>query len=209
MRELIDFLTAPYQGRPLSGLILEAMTFIFGIASVWLAKRTSIWTYPVGLVATLVTTYLLYQAGYFGDMAVNGYFSIMSLYGWYRWGKGRDDGSILEITRTNAVEKLTGFGLFCLTIIVIFAIYKVSGREIATANYVDMFTAGLFFTAMWFMALKKIENWTLWIIGDAIAVPLYWHRDLGILALEYVIFTILAIFAYLEWRKVLTRKATS
>jgi nicotinamide mononucleotide transporter len=25
--------------------------------------------------------------------------------------------------------------------------------------------SGIFFTGMWYMALKKIENWTLWIIG--------------------------------------------
>jgi nicotinamide mononucleotide transporter len=53
------------------------------------------------------------------------------------------------------------------------------------------------------MALKKIENWTLWIIGDCIAVPLFWYRGLGMLSLQYLIFTILAILAYLEWKKIL------
>jgi nicotinamide mononucleotide transporter len=56
---------------------------------------------------------------------------------------------------------------------------------------------------MGFMALKKIENWTLWIIGDIIVVPLYAYRGLGMLALQYLIFTILAILAYLEWKKTL------
>jgi nicotinamide mononucleotide transporter len=51
--------------------------------------------------------------------------------------------------------------------------------------------------------LKKIENWTLWIVGDLIAVPIYAYRGLGILALQYVIFTILAIMAYMEWRRTL------
>ncbi len=53
---------------------------------------------------------------------------------------------------------------------------------------------------------KKIENWTLWIIGDIIVVPLYAYRGLGMLSLQYLIFTILAISAYIEWRKILDSK---
>ncbi len=59
---------------------------------------------------------------------------------------------------------------------------------------------------MWYMARKKIENWTLWIIGDAIAVPLYAYRGLGMLALQYVVFTILAVRAYIEWSKILNKR---
>jgi nicotinamide mononucleotide transporter len=61
---------------------------------------------------------------------------------------------------------------------------------------------------MGFMALKKIENWTLWIIGDIIVVPLYAYRGLGMLALQYLIFTILAISAYLEWKKILNNSSS-
>ena len=72
-------------------------------------------------------------------------------------------------------------------------------------NYIDILTSGIFFTAMWYMAKRKIENWTLWIIGDIITVPLYAYRGLGILALQYLIFTIIAIYAYLEWKKYLQK----
>jgi nicotinamide mononucleotide transporter len=81
--------------------------------------------------------------------------------------------------------------------------------EIHNENYIDMIVC-IFFTGMWYMALKKIENWTLWIIGDLIVTPLYAYRGLGILSLQYLIFTILAISAYLEWKKILnSTKLTS
>jgi nicotinamide mononucleotide transporter len=69
-----------------------------------------------------------------------------------------------------------------------------------------MFTSGLFFVGMWFMAIKKIENWTLWIIADLISIPLYGYRGLGILSLQFVIFTVLAIMAYIEWNKLIKDK---
>ena len=71
--------------------------------------------------------------------------------------------------------------------------------------YIDILVSGIFFTGMWYMANKKIENWTLWIIGDVIATPLYAYRGLGMLSLQYLIFTILAVSAYLEWRKILNK----
>lgn len=208
MDEIVSFLLDPYRDRPIYAIVLEALTFVLGIASVWLARKTHILTYPVGLIATAITAWLLYEAGYLGDMSVNIYFTLMSFYGWYRWSKNRNDDSDIAISRTTKREKIAGFALFCLTIVVIFGIYAAFDMKIETANYIDILTSGLFFTAMWFMALKKIENWTLWIVGDCIAVPLYWHRGLGILALEYVVFTALAIMAYLEWRTLLKHKTT-
>ena len=93
--------------------------------------------------------------------------------------------------------------MFVLTIIVIFGVYKGFDYPINPENYIDMVTSGIFFAAMWFMALKKIENWVLWIIGDIICVPLFAYRGLGMLSLQFIIFTILAILAYLQWRKIL------
>ena len=70
------------------------------------------------------------------------------------------------------------------------SVYKFFNYSLEIPNYIDIFTSGIFFTAMWYMALKKIENWTLWIIGDVIAVPLFAYRGLGMLSLQYIIFTI-------------------
>ena len=170
------------------------------------AKKENIWVYPTGLIATVITTYLLFVAEYYGDMIVNAYFTIMSIYGWYVWAKKGDNKEELPISRTTSREKIIGIVLFFVTIVVVFSIYTISGKEMMADNYVDLFTSGIFFTGMWYMARKKIENWTLWIIGDLIAVPLYAYRGLGMLSLQYIIFTLLAILAYLQWKKILNNK---
>ncbi|NUY81519.1 nicotinamide mononucleotide transporter [Flavobacterium sp. MAH-1] len=205
MTDLYDFFLASYKNTPSWVIATEAVVFIFGILSVWYARKENILVYPTGLIATILTVYLLFRADYVGDMLINVYYSVMSVFGWYKWTtKGPNDDN-LPISRTNRKEKLTGIAMFFVTIVVIFAIYKATGTPIMPENYLDIFISGLFFTAMWFMALKKIENWTLWIIGDFIAVPIYAYRGLGILALQYVIFTVLAIMAYAEWRKTLNK----
>lgn len=204
---MIDFFLDSYKQTPTYQIILEAVAFIFGIMSVWYAKKEDIRVYPVGLIATLITMYLLYVVGYFGDMAINLYYSILSIYGWYKWSKPTADNQPLEISRTTANEKRVGVALFILTIAVVYGVYKLFGYPIEPENYIDMLTSGIFFTAMWYMALKKIENWTLWIIADVISIPLYAYRGLGMLSLQFAIFTILAIMAYLQWRKNLQIKS--
>ncbi len=200
---MIDFFLNAYKNTSATQILLEFSAFLFGIWSVWLAKKVNILVYPTGLIATIITTYLLYLAGYLGDMILNGYFSIMSLYGWYQWSKKNQNAEITAISRTDFKEKIIGIVLFFITIFVVFAVYKLTHYEIKKDNYIDILASGIFFTGMWYMALKKIENWTLWIIGDIIVVPLYAYRGLGMLSLQYLIFTILAVSAYLEWKKIL------
>lgn len=200
VNEIIEFFIAPYREVSAIDITIEIVVFLCGIWSIWLAKNVKIAAFPIGLIATSLTAYLLFKIGFLAEMSLNIYFSLMGIYGWYNWSKGSNQGE-LPISRTTKKEKLTGLGFFFLTILVTFVVYALFGAEIAWANWLDIFLSGIFFTAMWFMALKKIENWTLYIVADALATPLYAHRGLGILAIQYLIFTILAIIAYLEWRK--------
>jgi len=72
-------------------------------------------------------------------------------------------------------------------------------------DYFDTFTTGVFFAAMWLMANKKIEHWLLWIAGNIISVPLYFIKGLGFTGIQFIIFLILAILGYLEWKKHLNK----
>ena len=69
--------------------------------------------------------------------------------------------------------------------------------------YIDTLTTGLFFVGMWLMAKRKIENWIFWIIADIISVPLYFYKGLTFSSLQYLGFTIMAIFGLLAWKKIL------
>ncbi|TCK65099.1 nicotinamide mononucleotide transporter [Winogradskyella wandonensis] len=201
MSDIVNFFFEAYQTTPTFQVVLEAVAFVFGIASVWFAKKENILVYPTGIICTVITVYLLYINEYFGDMMMNFYYSVMSIYGWWNWSRKKGNQYVVPVSRTNSREKLIGFGLFLLTMLVTFLVYKGFEYNIEIPNYIDIFTSGVFFTAMWYMANKKLENWTLWIIGDLITIPLYAYRGLGMLSLQYLIFTILAIQGYLAWKK--------
>lgn len=202
---MLEFLIDQYKNVPLWKIAAEAIVFFFGIISVVFARKENVLVYPTGLVCTVITVYLLYIAHYYGEVILNTYYSIMSIYGWYKWSKKINEPD-LKISRTTFNEKIIGIVIFAITAIITYGVYVFFDYQLEIPNYIDIFTSGLFFTAMWYMALKKIENWTLFIIGDAISVPLFIYRGYGMLALQYVIFTILALLAYLEWRKYLAKQ---
>ncbi|WP_053992717.1 nicotinamide riboside transporter PnuC [Mangrovimonas sp. TPBH4] len=206
MNHIFDFFIDPYRGTPALFIVLEAIAFVFGILSVYYAQKENILVYPTGLVATIITVYLLYKAGYLGDMMMNFYYSVMSIYGWWNWARKKEDKHVVAISRTNTKEKLIGVGMFLLTMLVTYLVYTAYGYQLEIPNYIDIFTSGIFFTAMWYMAIKKLENWTLWIFADLITVPLYAYRGLGMLSLQYLIFTFLAIQGYRQWKRSLDNK---
>ena len=105
MNPIFDFFLEAYKNASTVDIILETLVFVFGIASVWYAKKENILVYPTGLVATVITVYLLYKAEYFGDMMMNFYYSVMSVYGWWNWARKKDDKALVPISRTNFKEK--------------------------------------------------------------------------------------------------------
>ena len=207
MNEIYDFFLEAYSNSPTFIIVLEFLAFIFGIISVIYAKRENILVYPTGIICTVITIYLLYRAQYFGDMMMNVYYSIMSIYGWWNWSRVKDNHYIVLISKTNKKEYLIASFFFLLTIGITFFVYKMNLDSLEIPNYIDIFTSGIFFTAMWLMANKKIESWIFWIVGDIITIPLYSYRGLGILSLQYLIFLILAIQGYYEWKKTLNKQS--
>ena len=144
MTQIFDFFLEVYKNASTSDIILEFLAFLFGIASVWFAKKENILVYPTGLVATIITVYLLYKAEYFGDMMMNFYYSVMSIYGWWNWSRKKNNKIVVPISRTNYKEKIIGLVWVLLTMIVTYSVYVYFGSEIKTENYLDIFTSGIF-----------------------------------------------------------------
>jgi len=205
MNFIIDFFIEAYSNTSFTMMLLELIAFLFGIVSVIYAKKENILVYPTGIICTVITMYILLEAEYFGDMMMNLYYSSMSVYGWWNWSRIKNDSSKIEITYTNYRERVTAIILFFVTMIITYIVYLVNISTIEWVNYIDILTSGIFFVAMWFMANKKIESWIFWIIGDVITIPLYSYRGLGMLSMQYLIFTILAIQAYNQWKKSLVK----
>jgi nicotinamide mononucleotide transporter len=202
---IIDFFLGPYLERSTGLILLELLAFVFGVWSVWMAKKANIWVYPTGIIGTTITMYLFFTDRLLGDMLMNAYYSLMSIYGWWEWSRQKDGKKVRQITTMNHKEKGIGLALVLTTMLVTYMVYRFTNTNMDTSNVIDIFTSGVFFTAMWLMARKKLESWILWISADLITIPLYAYRGWGMLSLQYLIFTILAFQGYYAWKESLNK----
>src|SRR5690606_1208452 len=205
MQPIFDFFFAQYYGyRPLF-IALEIIAVIFGFLSVWYSKKENILVYPTGIISTLIFVYLLWQWGLLGDMMINAYYFSMSIYGWYVWTRKVDAVHYTPITTMSRKEHIYAALLFIGTCLFVYGVYDFFNRWNDWTAYLDTFTTGVFFVGMWLMARKKLENWIYWIIGDLISVPLYFYKGLTLTSFQYLLFTIIAVYGYIAWKKSLNK----
>ncbi|WP_446050158.1 nicotinamide riboside transporter PnuC [Zobellia laminariae] len=205
MNHFFDWIFAQYQGTPVHLVVLEIIGVVFGFLSVWFSKKENILVFPTGIISTAIFVYILLVFGLLGDMLINAYYFSMSIYGWYIWTRKVDATHFIPITRTTNSEKKWSVLLFVLTVVLVCLIYLYFDKFNNWTAYVDTITTAIFFVGMWLMAKKKLENWVYWIIGDVISVPLYWYKGLIFTSLQYFLFTIVAVYGYLAWKKSLNK----
>ena len=135
------------------------------------------------------------------------YFIIVSVYGWWRWSTPlKDTGKILVVHYSSRrqiilVAAIT-VGLAFTTGAIMSQIHLLLPRlfpEKASFPYIDALTTIMSFTAMWLMALMKIESWYYWIIVDAIGIWLYYVKGVKFIALLYVILLFMAVNGLRVW----------
>ncbi|WP_417556667.1 nicotinamide riboside transporter PnuC [Mesoflavibacter zeaxanthinifaciens] len=203
MNHIFDFFFGQYATYNIVDVVLEIIAVIFGFLSVWYSKQNKILVFPTGMISTLIFVYLLLKWELLGDMMINAYYFIMSVYGWYFWTKKVDQIHVTPISTTTIKEKQVSILIFIATLIFVFTVYKTFDKWTSWVAYVDALTTAIFFVGMWLMAKRKIENWIFWIIGDIISVPLYFYKGFTFTSLQYFGFTVIAIYGYLAWKKLL------
>ena len=165
MNQLFDFFFSQYSDYSSADTLLEINAVIFGFMSVWYSKQNNIWVFPTGMISTSIFVYLLLKWGLLGDMMINGYYFMMSIYGWYVWTRKVDDSQTTPISLTSKQDKRNGILIFIATLFFVYFIYKIFDKWTSWVAYVDTVTTAIFFVGMWLMAKRKIENWIFWIIG--------------------------------------------
>ena len=203
---MFEFLFHQYKNYPTHEIILELVAILFGLLSVWYAKKDNIWVFPTGIISTVIYTYLLCKWNLLGDMMINFYYAVMSIYGWYHWTRKKGDVVEFPISTMTSYEKKVSIVLFIGTVVFVIAVYTFFDKFTHWTSYIDTLVTGIFFVGMWLMARRKIENWILWIVGDIISIPMYFAKGYSFTSIQYLIFTIVAIFGYLEWKKSLQQK---
>ncbi len=187
--------------------IIELTGALLGLLYIFFSIRQHILTWPTGLFASLIYTVVFFRTGFYADMGLQVYYVAISIYGWYYWlkgGKHRSAESENQVPVKKVSRRFLIAALFITVFIYLLILIVLLNFTDSTVPYMDSMTTALSITATWMLAKKYIEHWLIWVFVDLFSAGLYVYKELWPTVILFLVYTIMAVIGYFEWKKDLT-----
>jgi nicotinamide mononucleotide transporter len=177
--------------------ILELFGAVFGFLAVYFTIKQNIWCWYFGLIQVILYCFVFYTAKLYSDMILHFIYIFLQVYGWYNWKYGGSNQSALRVTLvTNAT-----FWIGLSVVASLFLGYSMQSKTDASYPYADAFIMVASLVAQYLMIKKVVASWLFWIVVDVVGITIYCYKGLYFTTVLYVLFLIMAIIGYLEWKK--------
>jgi nicotinamide mononucleotide transporter len=187
--------------------LMEAFGFITGAACVALLVRQNIWNWPLGILNNLVFIVLFYRTGLYADVGLQGFYIAISIYGWWHWLHGGRDHGKLTVSRVGLpTGMLLALAVALLTGLLTALLRRYTNSTVPVA---DSLITALSLVAQFMMTRKWIENWPVWIVANCVSVGLLIFKGLYLASALYLVYQVLCVMGWREWRRALLRPAIS
>lgn len=179
---------------------IELGAVLTSIAYAWLASRNNIWCWLFGIISPVLTMYALYfYFQLYAEVYLQVYYIGMAIYGFYTWKYGSQNHKEKAIStwssKTHVIIIAVGFLLAFLMGTLL------KNYTEAASTYIDSFTTVFAVIATFMTAQRLLENWIYWIIIDTVSIYLYFDRGGYLFALLFIVYTVIAIYGFINWRK--------
>jgi nicotinamide mononucleotide transporter len=191
---------------------LEILGTIVGLIYLWLEYKASIHLWIVGIIMPAIYLVVYYKAGLYADFGINIYYLLAAIYGYIVWKYGfkknkKEGKQDLPITHM-PMKAYMVVTLIFITIWWLIGLFLIMYTN-SNVPVGDSFITALSIIAMWMLAQKYAEQWLAWIAVDAVSCGLYIYKDLYFTSALYGLYTIIAIFGYYKWVKLMKEGETS
>ncbi len=176
----------------------DLLGFVTGIACVWLTARANIWNFPLGVLNSAILGLVFLEQRLFADASLQIVFIVLGVRGLWLWRSHRQTSETSPVFRVSARELrwLVIIGLV-LTAVTWRALVWLKG----SAPVLDALITSLSLCAQWLLNRRVLESWLFWIAVDVISIPLYFSRQLPLIAVLYVVFLGLCVQGLRHWRR--------
>lgn len=189
--------------------LLDIAGFICGLAYLYFEYRASIWLWAASVIMPAVDMFLYYEAGLYADFGMAIYYCLAAIYGFIVWKYGRkrgqQEGAPMPITHFS--RRLVVPAAACFAAVWLLIWWLLTAFTNSTVPVTDSFTTALSVIALWALARKYVEQWLLWLAVDAVCCVLYVYKDIPFKAAIYGLYTVVAVFGYMKWRRMMTAGA--
>lgn len=179
----------------------EMLAVFLSVSYLILAIKQSLWCWPAAFISTLIYSILFFDASLLMDSALNIFYLVMAIYGWYSWkyGNVKNQNIDLEISTYGLTKNLQIIlGLIVLSLVLGYIMANYTSADYA---YLDTFTTVFAIFTTYTLTKKVLENWLYWIVIDSVSIYIYINKGFYLTAVLFALYTILAFVAYNNWKK--------
>lgn len=208
----------------ISNNLIEIFGAVTGIVYVFLEIQQTIWLWPVGIITSAVYIWVFFTTKIYADMSLQGYYLVISIFGWYWWTRGmngrkgeeekgrskrsedsasaeRGEGENIELQVTRLTLR-TGVILALVFVLLYVIMWLILTRLTDSPVPVrDSFITSLSIIATWMLARKIYDHWFLWIVVNFTSAVLFLTRGLYPTVILYVVYGIMSFAGLVAWKK--------
>lgn len=177
---------------------LEAAAVAFGVLYLVLAIRQNILCWPAGLVGSLLSVALLFEARLYGESALQLFYAAMSVYGWQQWRAGGGSSVELPVRTWPAAAHAAAIGG---SLAASAALGWAMSHTQAQFPYADAWVTIASLVTTYMVAKKVLENWAYWFVIDALSVYLSQARGLPLYAALNVLYLAMIVIGFYRWHR--------
>ncbi len=188
---------------------LELVAMLLALAYIILAAQGSLWCWPAAFISTALYTAIFYDVLLLMDSALNVYYLVMAVYGYWAWQKNTSTSATQNQPTKNTPLAIVSWSAnshlkFCLILTVISFIlgYVIANYTPAAFPYLDTFTTVFAVFATYLVTQKVLENWLYWIVIDAVSIYLYIEKGLVPTTVLFILYVIIAAYGYVKWHAI-------
>lgn len=194
---MIEFFTNAFSGL-LASSRWELLAVGLAVAYLLLAMKQSQWCWPAAFGSTTIYTVLFWDSALLMESALNAYYLLMAIYGWWTWHKTDNAGLSTPIQSWSWQMHVKVIG--ALSIISAVGGYIMANYTHADFAYLDTVTTVFAVFTTWMVTQKILENWIYWLVIDAASIYLYLEKGFNPTALLFMFYCVMVVFGYFKWR---------
>lgn len=184
---------------------------VTGMAYTILAGKGKIACFLFGMINTPIYACMAFNAGYYGDFALNAYYFLMMFPGLYVWLRNHSSDPEEGIRRTRLSPKSRAI-LSALIVAFILPAWFILDRIGGSNPLCDAATNVLSIAAMILTIRRAIEEWVLWIAVNAIEIIMWykaWMNGCGSISilLMWMLFLANGIYLLCLWMRIERKNA--
>ena len=180
-------------GREFIISILEAIAFITALIGVILGVLGPRTTWPWWAASSLLYAVIFYQSAYYASSVLQIVFITGGVMGWFGWGI-----SGAKPRKSNSKERLI---IFIVLGTVTISLWPILTNIGAASSTIEAFGFVGSVIAQLLMIWQRFETWPLWLVVDLAYTYQYFKGQLYLTGFLYLIFSVIAIWGWVRWKR--------